>query len=115
MNDQNTNVPAGSQLPPAIAQDGVPAITPHQVPVSRNTQASHGPTTTANGMQPANSPHAPTIADDNDLIEKEWVNRAKLIIAKTKDDPREQSKQLHKYKADYIKKRYNKDIKVSEE
>jgi hypothetical protein len=38
------------------------------------------------------SSHAPQIADDVDLIEKEWVNKAKSIVAKTKDDPREQSK-----------------------
>ncbi len=56
---------------------------------------------------------SPEIADDADLIEKEWVNRAKVIIAKTKDDPHLQNEEISKYKADYIKKRYNKDIKVS--
>ncbi len=56
---------------------------------------------------------SPEIADDADLIEKEWVNRAKVIIAKTKDDPHLQNEEINKYKADYIKKRYNKDIKVS--
>lgn len=60
------------------------------------------------------SQFAPGIAEDADLIEKEWVTRAKMIVAKTKDDPREQNKEISKFKADYLKKRYNKDIKVSE-
>ncbi len=54
-------------------------------------------------------------ADDNDLIEKEWVTKAKAIVDSTRTNPHEQNKQINKVKADYIKKRYNKDIKVSEE
>lgn len=57
---------------------------------------------------------APPVAEDADLIEKEWVLRAKALVAKTKDDPHQQNKELNLYKADYIKKRYNKDVKVSE-
>lgn len=54
------------------------------------------------------------IADDADLIEKEWVIKAKAIVAQTKDDPHSQNKEMNKVKADYLKKRYNKDLKVSE-
>lgn len=54
------------------------------------------------------------IADDADLIEKEWVNRAKAVVEQTKADPYAQNKALGKVKADYIKKRYNKDIRMSE-
>lgn len=57
---------------------------------------------------------APEIADDNDLIEKEWVNKAKNIIEKTKNDPHQQSDAITLFKADYIKKRYNKTIKTDE-
>lgn len=53
-------------------------------------------------------------ADDADLIEKEWVSRAKTIVEQTKNDPHLQNKQMNKMKAEYIKKRYNKDLKVSE-
>lgn len=63
------------------------------------------------GQQPQASP---MIADDNDLIEKEWVLKAKQIVASTKDDPYTQNKEMSKFKADYLKKRYNKDIKVEE-
>ncbi len=56
----------------------------------------------------------PQVANDDDLIEKEWVEKAKIIVNKTKEDPREQSKELSYMKSDYMKKRYNKDVKVSE-
>lgn len=126
MNPQNQSMQASNQLPPVSGQDDVPvpiALSPvNELPGATNSGVEHTaypqPSAPVNAgqanPQPTKSPHAPQIADDNDLIEKEWVNKAKLIVAKTKDDPREQSKELYKYKADYIKKRYNKDIKVSE-
>lgn len=55
----------------------------------------------------------PSEAEDSDLIEKEWVERAKQIVAHTRHDPHEQQKALSLMKADYMKKRYNRDIKVS--
>lgn len=57
----------------------------------------------------------PQIADDEDLIEKEWVQKAKAIVANTKQDPYNQNKEMSIYKADYVKKRFNKDIKISSE
>lgn len=57
----------------------------------------------------------PPIADDTDLIEKEWVLKAKEIVARTKNDPYQQNKEVERMKADYMKKRYNKDIKVTED
>lgn len=56
----------------------------------------------------------PDTADDNDLIEKEWVSKAKQIIEKTRDNPYEQSQELTYFKSDYMQKRYNKSIKMSE-
>jgi type IV secretory pathway VirB10-like protein len=52
------------------------------------------------------------IADDVDLIEKEWVDRAKAIVDSTQDDPRKQKNEISKVKAEYIQKRFNKTIKV---
>jgi len=54
----------------------------------------------------------PLIADDNDLIEKEWVEKAKQLVDQTKNDPFKQNKEISKFKAEYIKKRYNKDIQL---
>lgn len=64
-------------------------------------------------MQPVAA--TPATANDSDLIEKEWVMKAKQIVEHTKDDPYRQNSEMHKIKADYIKKRYNKDIKLVEE
>lgn len=50
------------------------------------------------------------IADDVDVIEKEWVDRAKKIISLTSDDPYVETKEIGKLKATYMKKRFNKDI-----
>lgn len=57
----------------------------------------------------------PVRAEDDDLIEKEWVDKAKQIVGHTKEDPFIQTRELNKFKAEYIKKRYNKDIKISED
>lgn len=54
-------------------------------------------------------------ADDADLIEKQWVDKAKLIVEKTKNDPYVQNKELSKVKAEYVSKRFDKDLKLSED
>jgi Txe/YoeB family toxin of Txe-Axe toxin-antitoxin module len=48
------------------------------------------------------------------FIEKEWVQRAKSLVAQTQDDPYKQKNEMSKIKADYIKKRFNKTIPVEE-
>ncbi len=63
----------------------------------------------------ASTTNLPMAADDADLIEKEWVLKAKAIVEHTKDDPHSQNYQMSRFKADYLKKRYNKDVKVSSE
>lgn len=57
----------------------------------------------------------PDSAEDLDLIEKIWVQKAKQIVDSTQGDPYVQNKQLNRMKVEYIKKRYDKDIKHSEE
>lgn len=54
----------------------------------------------------------PTIADDVDLIEKEWVDKAKQIVEMTRSEPYEQKQEVSRLKADYLQKRYNKTVKV---
>jgi hypothetical protein len=51
-------------------------------------------------------------AKDTDRIEPVWVNKAKEIIAKTHDDPYLQKDQMSKVKADYIARRFGKQIKT---
>lgn len=53
---------------------------------------------------------APLVAEDADLIEKEWVDRAKKILQETKDDPFARTNRVNELQRDYLKKRYNKDL-----
>lgn len=55
----------------------------------------------------------PALASDDEVIEKEWVDKAKKIVDQTKDDPYQQEKEVSKLQADYLKKRYGKDVKLS--
>lgn len=54
-------------------------------------------------------------AADLDVIEKTWVDKAKNIVTKTSTDPRLQNEELAKVKAEYIKKRFGKDVKIAQE
>ncbi|MBX4197293.1 hypothetical protein KW801_01905 [Candidatus Saccharibacteria bacterium] len=53
-------------------------------------------------------------AHDSDHIEPLWVNKAKEVIARTQDDPYLQKSEMSKVKADYIQKRFGKQIKTDE-
>lgn len=96
---------AGVAQPAAPPLGAVPLPLPPTTAVGTVSPALMVPTATS-GVQ--------TAADDSDLIEKEWVSKAKQIVEKTREDPREQSKELTVFKADYMQKRYNKTIKLSE-
>ena len=56
----------------------------------------------------------PAIAKDDDLIEKEWVNRAKKIVAETKDNPYKRDESISQLQRDYIKKRCGRELGVAE-
>lgn len=94
--------------PPPLTSAPVQPVVPIQAPTASPLQppaaASADPRATA----------SPDSADDNDLIEKEWVVKAKQIVAATREDPHTQNKELSKFKADYLKKRYGKDIRVED-
>lgn len=53
------------------------------------------------------------LIEDSDLIEKEWVDKAKRIVERTREDPHQQSELITEVRADYMKKHYNKTIKTS--
>ena len=77
-----------------------------------NSNISDSNSTTT--VLPPVSTTTPLTADDDDLIEKEWVDKAKEIINKNREDPYLQSVEIGHMRVDYMKKRYNKDIKLSE-
>jgi hypothetical protein len=89
-----------------IAQTSLPDPLPQAAPMPLPSQQ-------AAGAQPPAST-TPLIADDVDVIEKEWVDRAKKIVSATKADPHIQEKEVSKLQADYLMKRYNKKLKVNE-
>ncbi len=62
----------------------------------------------------ASSTASQPIIDDGDLIEKEWVHKAKQIVEQTRDDPHKQTEELTVFKADYMQKRYGKTIKLNQ-
>ena len=56
----------------------------------------------------------PAVANDDDLIEKEWVDKAKKIVAETRDDPHLQDEKVNKLQADYLKKRFGRELGAAE-
>lgn len=99
----STSSPAPSQSQIAT-KDGAPVA---QIPLTGTASISQNDNQQSMSSLP--------IADDNDLIEQEWVDKAKAIIEKTREDPHMQNKEISEVKADYIKKRYNKEINVNKD
>lgn len=83
-----------------------PAAVAQPIPISLPTPVA--PTT--NDSAKAADDDMPAVAADEDLIEKEWVDRAKKIIADTKDDPYRREREVGRLQADYLKKRYGKEL-----
>jgi hypothetical protein len=52
----------------------------------------------------------PLAAAHDDLIEKEWVDKAKEIISKTPNDPYTRGEQVGSLQKDYLRKRYGKEL-----
>lgn len=101
-----------SQTPPPLADPSQPVLPevpamPATFEVPNLGAASTQPDAT--GQTPQDD--TPAMADDGDLIEKEWVSKVKQVIATTANDPYEQNKQFSQLKADYLQKRYGKTIK----
>ncbi|HUD05714.1 MAG TPA: hypothetical protein VMR18_02220 [Candidatus Saccharimonadales bacterium] len=63
----------------------------------------------------SSQPAKPADPQDRDRIEKEYVVKAKQIIASTQGDPYAQTKTMNQYRAEVIKRKYDKDIKVTDD
>lgn len=92
-----------------VQQAPAQVVNAQQAPIQMQPPVSQ-PAPTINQISQDDNP---VIADDIDVIEKEWVNKAKEVVKNTSLDPFEQEKQVSKLQADYLKKRYNKDVKLS--
>ncbi len=96
----------------------MPDLPPIAAPVSHSAAAAPSAQTVATDdsaaqqntpqrqVQPADDPAA------GDALDKEWVNKARTIVEQTKNDPYAQSNELGKVKAEYLRIRYNKHVKV---
>jgi hypothetical protein len=59
-------------------------------------------------------PAADHSAQDSERIEPIWVDKAKAIISQTREDPYMQKTEMSRVKAEYIQKRFNKQIKTDD-
>ena len=88
-----------NNLPVALPVDNTTTV-----PLSQSdAQSTSQPRVVADG-------DTPLVAADEDLIEREWVDKVKKIIALTKDNPYERNRVIAQLQADYLKKRYNKTL-----
>ena len=112
---ENQPQPTGGEVQPPLTEAGASAPAqsaplPVQPPVL--------PTVPQTSAPQAASPQAdvgPQQADDVDVIEKEWVEKAEAIVEQTKDDPHAEEEAIEDLQIDYLKKRYGKDIKKSQD
>lgn len=94
--------PAGPPPPPATSPAGPPPANP--APPAANQSSTPA--------QPAVT--GPNVAEDVDVIEKEWVDKAEHIIEKTKNDPHAEEEAVEALQVDYLKKRYGHNVKNTE-
>ena len=62
-------------------------------------------------VTPQASSASPAVANDDELIEREWVDRAKKVITETRDDPYAREQRVSQLQADYLWKRYGRQLK----
>ncbi len=66
--------------------------------------------TDTNTPDPVSTTTSPVTASDDDLMEKEWVDRAKKIVSDTLDDPYTQENAVVQLQRDYQKKRFGREL-----
>ncbi len=99
--------PSGFEREPIVSQQS-PAYVPVPVLPQPVQQVAED---TAQAQVVTNMP---ATAADDDLIEKEWVDKAKKIIADTADDPHRREEAISQLQRDYLRKRYGKELGVAD-
>lgn len=108
--DRSASQEANKEILPAPVQQNPSGTGMQVLPTDDSTVL---PTTAIQGSMQVDDSHL--IADDSDVIEKEWVDRAKKIIAATANDPFVEARELSKLKANYMSKRFNKELPLAKE
>ena len=127
-------------MPPSLPGESIPSLPPLEKGVERGAErreqaaeagarASDAATVAAPVAAPPVPPpvvpqddlaqnatitSSPLVAADEDLIEKEWVDKAKEIIQSTKDDPHARTQKVNELQRDYLQKRYGRSVGASE-
>lgn len=99
--------PGKQATPPAIQP--LPVIPDVPAPQLPAIPTADDTTVTVRSPKTAKLPAA-----EKDLIEKQWVTKAKEIVAETKNDPYKQKHEMSKAKADYVQKRFKKTLKTDD-
>lgn len=86
----------------AVVSDLTQGAQPSTQPVVTDASSSaQDDTTTVAG---------PATAADEDVIEKEWIDKSKEIVLSTQGDPHARTDKVNQLQRDYIQKRYGKVI-----
>jgi hypothetical protein len=112
---QAESAPAASaEKAPTASQGALPAIP--VIPVIPTDDSQLTPTDDSQGIatdDEITSSASTKALDDKDLIEREWVDKAKAIVEHTAEDPFKQTEEMSGLKADYLHQNYNKSIKLN--
>ncbi len=108
--DNKPDLNFGTVLPaPAEVNEDITPVQKISEEVNSSMINSEQPTdNTVNG---SNNPSEFKIVD-NDLIDKEWVDKVKKILNETKGNPYQQSVEVNRLKIEFLKQKYNKIIKA---
>ncbi len=114
--------PVQAETAPTPAADAAPVAMPGAVvqPASHLTRddvaaaiaAMPGP---SGPGAPATPVPVPATANDQDVVEAEWVDAAEKVIAQTQDKPYEEEEAFEGLQIDYLKKRYGHEVKKPED
>ena len=86
------------------ALPAVPSSTTHSdLPVPLHQRAVNG----------AGATNTPAVAEDNDMIEQEWVAAVKKTLEQYKDDPYLLSRAMTTLRQDYLQKRYGRTVEAA--
>ena len=88
-----------SEAAAAIADSSFPTTLPTPVQVAQDDNQSSQSATAS-----------PLTANDDDLIEKEWVDKAKKIVIDTKEDPYSREEAVNQLQKEYQQKRYGRGV-----
>lgn len=107
--DNNPDLNSLPSLP--APNDAVIDATANQIISDGPVEPSLNNVPTTNSSPETNNPTEIKIVD-NDLIDKEWIDKVKKILHQTTGNPYQQSVEINKLKIDFLKQKYNKIIKA---